>query len=79
MKLTANLLTEVCNDVCIELDLQPITEEVLTGATSNAQDGARLDIAANVFWGGQNILQCPSSCTDNPACLPVIVSKEVCI
>ena len=47
--LTANLLTEVCRDVCIEPDLQPITGEVLTGATSNAQDGARLDIAANGF------------------------------
>ena len=51
--LTANLLTEVCSDVYIEPDLQPITGEVLTGATSNAQDGARLDIAANSFWGGQ--------------------------
>ena len=30
---------------------RPITGEVLTGATSNAQDGARLDIAANGFWG----------------------------
>ena len=51
--LTANLLTEVCSDVCIEPDLQPITGEVLTYATSNAQDGARLDIAANGFWGGR--------------------------
>ena len=51
--LTANLLTEVCNDVCIKPDLQPITGELLTGATSNAQDGARLDIAANGFWGGR--------------------------
>ena len=51
--LTANLLTEVCSDVCIEPDLQPITGEVLIGATSNAQDGARLDIAANGFWGGR--------------------------
>ena len=51
--MTANLLTEVCNDVCIEPDLQPITGEVLAGASSNAQDGARLDIAANGFWGGR--------------------------
>ena len=51
--LTANLLTEVCSDVCIEPDLQPIIGEVLIGATSNAQDGARLDIAANGFWGGR--------------------------
>ena len=26
---------------------------MLTGATSNTQDGARLDIAANSFWGGR--------------------------
>ena len=51
--LTANLLTEVCNDVCIEPDLQPINGEVLTGTSSNTQDGARLDIAANGFWGGR--------------------------
>ena len=51
--LTANLLTEVCNDVCIEPELQPITGESLTGASPNVQDGARLDIAANGFWGGR--------------------------
>ena len=45
----ANLLSEVCNDVCIEADLQPINGEQLTG---NVEDGARLDIAANGFWGG---------------------------
>ena len=50
--LTATLLTEVCNDVCIEPELQPVTDEVLMGATANLQDGARLDIAANGFWGG---------------------------
>ena len=51
--LTANLLTEVCNDFCIEPELQPITGESLTGASSNVQDGARLDIAANGFSGGR--------------------------
>ena len=51
--LTTNLLTEVCNDVCTEPELQPITGESLTGASSNVQDGARLDIAANGFWGGR--------------------------
>ena len=50
--LTATLLTEVCNDVCVEPALQPITDEVLSGATANSQAGARLDIAANGFWGG---------------------------
>ena len=50
--LTATLLTEVCNDVCVEPALQPVTDEVLRGATANSQAGARLDIAANGFWGG---------------------------
>ena len=51
--ITASLLTEVCNDVCIEPELQPMTGEVLNGSSSNTQDGARLDIAANGFWGGR--------------------------
>ena len=50
--LTATLLTEVCHDVCTEPGLQPISNEILTGATANTQDGARLDIAVNGFWGG---------------------------
>jgi len=25
----------------------------MTGSSSNTQDGARLDIAANGFWGGR--------------------------
>ena len=51
--LTANLLTEVCNDVRIEPDLQPVMPQQLSGATANAQDGARLDISANGVWGGR--------------------------
>ena len=50
--LTATLLTEVCYDVSIEPGLQPVTNETLTGATANCQDGAQLDIAASGFWGG---------------------------
>ena len=42
--LTASLLTEP--------ELQPVTSETLRGASANCQDGARLDIAANGFWGG---------------------------
>ena len=47
--LTANLLTEVCNDVSIEPDLQG--DALPTNC--NQCDGARLDIAANGFWGGR--------------------------
>ena len=50
--LTAVLLTEVCNDVSIEPGLQPVPNDTLIGATANHQHGARLDIAANSFWGG---------------------------
>ena len=42
----------MCHDVCTEPGLQPISNEILTGATANTQDGARLDIAVNGFWGG---------------------------
>ena len=51
--LTATLLTEVCNEVYVEPELQPITGETLTGATFNVQDGACPDISAKGFWGGQ--------------------------
>ena len=47
--LTATLLTEVCNNVCTEPELQPVSQESLRGASANRQDGARLDIAANGF------------------------------
>ena len=49
----ANLLTEVCNDVLVEPDLQPLTGEVLTNKTSNASEGARLDVSVKGFWGGR--------------------------
>ena len=51
--LTATLLTEVCHDVQIEPELQPLTGESLTNATANTHDGARLDISANGLWGGR--------------------------
>ena len=51
--LTAILLTEVCKDVCIEPELQPVMPQQLSGATANAQDGARFDISANGVWGGR--------------------------
>ncbi len=52
-KLTASVLTEVCHDVRVEPDLQPITNETLSAATANTSEGARLDIAMNGFWGGR--------------------------
>lgn len=48
----ASLLKETCHNVAVEPSLQPITGEILRGASANIQDGARLDIKANGFWGG---------------------------
>ena len=51
--LTASLLTEVCHEVSIEPDLQPISGEIFHRASTNIQDGARLDVAMSGFWGGR--------------------------
>ena len=51
--LTANLMSDVCHDVCVEPNFKPIIGEVLNGASAITDDGARLDIAANGFWGGR--------------------------
>ena len=51
--LTAHLLTEVCHDVKIEPELQPIPEGVSFPASTITTEGARLDIAMNGFWGGR--------------------------
>ena len=51
--ITANLLSEVCNNVRVEPDLQELTSEELSGHTANTTDEARLDITINGFWGGR--------------------------
>ena len=50
--LTATLLTEVCSQVATEPELQPASQEDFSLSTANVQDGARLDIVMNGFWGG---------------------------
>ena len=52
--ITANLLTEVCHDVLVEPNLQPLTGEALAHRTSNVSEGARLDVSVNGFWGGRH-------------------------
>ena len=54
--LTACLLTEVCHQVQVEPVLQPVSNPgSFTLSTANTQEGTRLDIAMNGFWGvGQN-------------------------
>ena len=50
---TAHLMTEVCHNVAVEPHLQPLTGESLHGLSSNTEDGARLDVAADGFWGSR--------------------------
>ena len=40
--------------VSTEPELQSLSGETLTHLTSNAQDGARLDVRAEGFWGDQH-------------------------
>ena len=49
--ITAQLLTEVCHNVGTEPALQPLSQEQLRYKTANRDDGARLDIFAESFWG----------------------------
>ena len=50
---TAHLMTELCHNVVIEPHLQPLNGETLQGASSITQNGARLDVAADGFWGSR--------------------------
>ena len=50
--LTADLLLETCNGVAVKPSLQPVSSEKFVYASANTQDGARLDIIADGFWGG---------------------------
>ncbi len=47
-------MLEACHHVCIEPSLQALTTETLPHATSNSDDGARLDIQAQGFWGDRH-------------------------
>ena len=48
---TAEKLSVVCHNVCIEPHLQPLTGEKFNFATTNVMDGARADVSAQGFWG----------------------------
>ena len=50
--LTAELLSEICHSVEVEPHLQPLNGESFQYKTASTQDGARLDISMNGFWGG---------------------------
>ena len=46
------MLTETCHGVGIEPTLQQLSGERMSCRTANVDDGARLDIVADNFWGG---------------------------
>jgi len=48
--MTADLLSEVCPDVCIEPHLQELTGESLSARSANTSREARLDISARNVW-----------------------------
>ena len=52
--LTANILSKVCHNVCMEPSLQTLTGEQLAGASAITDNAARLDIAADGFWGDRH-------------------------
>ncbi len=49
--LSANLLKEVCHNINREPPLQPLSGESFELLSTTTADGARLDIAADGFWG----------------------------
>ena len=51
--ITTDLVSEVCHNVCTEPVLKPLSGENLP-TLSVCTDGARLDIAADGFWGSRN-------------------------
>uniref|UniRef100_A0A1X7U7S0 Uncharacterized protein n=1 Tax=Amphimedon queenslandica TaxID=400682 RepID=A0A1X7U7S0_AMPQE len=51
--LSASLLQDVCSNVCREPSLQPLSGESLHLRSASTDDGARLDIAVDGFWGNR--------------------------
>ena len=43
-------MAEVCDNVCTEPELQPLSGEALQGRFVSCQEGARVDIRAESFW-----------------------------
>jgi len=51
-KFTASLLSEVCHNVSVEPQPQPLTGGTFPLTLANVKDGACLDVAASGFWAG---------------------------
>ena len=52
--ITANLLAEVCCNVAVDPDPQTLTGEQFQHRTANTDDGARLDVRTQGFWGNND-------------------------
>ena len=55
--ITAQVLTETYHGVGIEPTLQPLSGKKMSCRTANVDDGTRLDVVANNFWGGDRLVQ----------------------
>ena len=49
--ITVALLSEACHNVRTEPPLQPSCGEQFCYRSANVEDGARLDMGAEIFWG----------------------------
>ena len=49
--ITASLLTKVCSNVAAEPAIPELSKETLSGGSANRENNARVDIAADGFWG----------------------------
>ena len=49
--ITAALLSEICHNVSVEPNLQPLSGEQFHYRSANVEDGARLDVSSESFWG----------------------------
>ena len=47
---TTSLLTEVCKDVRVEPQMQPLNSETFSEKTANKSDQGRVDVSASNFW-----------------------------
>ena len=50
---TADLMSEVCHNVCVKPTLPPITGEALSGTSATTEDCASIDVTASGLWGGR--------------------------
>ena len=62
----AGWMSEVCNNTTIEPTLQLISGETLSHTSAISEDGARLNIAADGFWGSSYETAFFDICVFNP-------------